>query len=124
MVVDTNVLVRFVTRDVPDLAERASGWIVEAGRGELVVEEAVLEELTFVLAFHDSFRLPRRVIYRALKQLADLPSLRMSAAANQAIEVYGLHPKLDFVDCLIAVKGGMKHKNVLTFDKDLQKILR
>ena len=38
--------------------------------------------------------------------------------------MFALHPKLDFVDCLLAVKAGGKRKNLLTFDTELQRAPR
>lgn len=121
--VDTNVLVRFITRDVPDMAAQADIWIENAAPAELYVDDAVFEELTFVLSVHDGYQLPRDVVVRALLRLVSLPGIRTSPDALKAIECYGTYAKLDFVDCLLAVKGGMKHSNVLTFDKDLRRIL-
>lgn len=121
--VDTNVLIRFLTGDVPDLAEQATHWITTAKPGEIVIGEAVLEELSFVLAFHQNYRMPRQTIAEGLRSLSSLPSISMSTHALQAIAYFGQYPKLDFVDCLLLTQSAGSPENVLTFDKELLKTL-
>ncbi len=117
--VDTNVLIRFLTQDVTHLAEQATSWITEATPNELIIEEAVLVELTFVLAIHKNYEMPRTVIAQGIRKLSSLSSISMSQDAINAIEYYEKLSKLDFVDCLLLVKSGKHAHNLLTFDKDL-----
>ena len=47
--VDTNILVRIMTNDVPHLVQEAFSVINQAGNNELVVTDEVVDELLFVL---------------------------------------------------------------------------
>jgi predicted nucleic-acid-binding protein len=122
-VVDTNVLVRLITKDLVELAGQAQEMIEQAQTGEIAVGEAVIEELCFVLEFHESYKMPRAVVYRAITTLLADQAFSITRDIHRALDLYGKHSELDYVDCLIAVRADMKRKNVLTFDKDLQKVL-
>jgi predicted nucleic-acid-binding protein len=91
--------------------------------GEGIILEAALEESCSVLEFNRAYRFSRDVIYDGLSAIVDRREIEVSQDARQALDFYGAHPKLDFMDCLLAVKAGMKRDNVLTFDKDLIKAL-
>lgn len=47
--IDTNVLVRLITRDDPHQARRAADLVAAAGEGELFINVVVLAELAWVL---------------------------------------------------------------------------
>jgi predicted nucleic-acid-binding protein len=121
--VDTNILIRFVTDDVPDLAEQARALVKNARKNELVVTDAVLAEMCQVLQFNPEFRMERPLIGRALKGLFAISVFDFSELARKAVEIYIAHTKLDFVDCLLAAQAELYGGEIITFDKKLQKVL-
>lgn len=121
--IDSNALLRLILNDVPDQYEEVRKLLFVASANDVIVLESVVEEVCFVLEFHAPYKMPRRVIYNLLSRLFSEPSLNVSKDIKDALRVYGNSSKLDLVDCLLAVKAGMKKRGVITFDKDLLKIL-
>jgi len=120
---DTNILLRIITQDIPEQAEQAFAQIAASKRGECVVLASVLVEVTFVLQYHDYQMKKSDIAAALLDLLADDRIAAEDSALVPAIELYGTTPKLDFVDCLLAVKARHRKSGVLTFDKDLARQL-
>ena len=116
---DTNILVRLITGDSLELRTRAIEMIENSKKDELVVDATVLAELGFVLEFHE-YKMARADICSAMRDIFGLVQVKSNPVLLQTFDLYEQSPKLDFTDAyLILVSGG----KVLTFDKDLQKIL-
>jgi predicted nucleic-acid-binding protein len=117
--VDTNVLVRLVTRD--DVAQvRAAEAFVERGAW---VSHLVLAETTWVLSA--AYDLGHAAIATAIDMLLHHKSLTLQDGdvVAVALEHYTRKPSLGFSDCLvleIARKAG--HTPLGTFDKNLGKL--
>ncbi len=117
--VDTNVLVRLVTRD--DAAQvQAAEAFVEPGAW---VSHLVLAEMTWVL--EAAYDLEHAAIATAVQMLLSHRNLTVQDGdvVESALETYSRRPSLGFSDCLvleIARKAG--HVPLGTFDKKLAKI--
>lgn len=117
--VDTNVLVRLITRDDVRQAMAAESFI-DAGAW---VGHLVLAETTWVLrAVYD---LTPPAIATAVEMLLNHQHLTIqdSDVVNAALDDYRRHPRVDFSDCLvleIARKAG--HLPVGTFDRQFAKL--
>lgn len=117
--VDTNVLVRLVTRD--DQAQVASAEaFVEKGAW---VSHLVLAETTWALGA--AYDLDHATIATAIGMLLHHKSLTLQDAdvVTAALEHYRRRPALGFSDCLvleIARKAG--HTPLGTFDRNLSKL--
>jgi predicted nucleic-acid-binding protein len=117
--VDTNVLVRLLTRDDPRQAAQADAFI-ESGAWVSVV---ALAEATWVLG--TVYDRDADQIARALEMLLNHQSLTLQEpeAVAAAIDVFRKRPALGFSDCLLvelARKAG--HLPLGTFDRHLSKI--
>ncbi len=121
--VDTNILLRIITEDIPELAEKAYAMLESCPVGGAYVSESVVDEICFVLQFNDLYKLSHQEIAENLLIVLNDSHIACHQDVVRAVALYGQNPKLDFVDCLLAVKADMKRENVLTFDKDLQNIL-
>lgn len=121
--VDTTILVRIITNDVPQMAQEAFLAIHQAGNNKLVVTDEVVDELLFVLERAKQYNFERSLVVNLFQEVLQIAQFKFSLHVRSAFLLYSKYPKLDFVDCLLAVKGDMKRQNVLTFDKDLLKIL-
>lgn len=117
--VDTNILVRLMTNDVPVLAQEAIRQVQNSRPGELIIIDAVLVELFFVLEFNKRYQFSRDKIAVIFNGIVSIPQFRLSVTAKAAYELFVSNKKLDFTDCLIAVSGKSKQGNVFTFDRDL-----
>jgi len=117
--VDTNVLVRLITRDEPTQTAAAEAFVV---RGAWV-SHIVLVETTWVL---DSvFSLNHSQIARAVEMLLSHRDLVLQDpdVVQAALLHYGKRPKLGFSDCIVletARKAG--HLPLGTFDRNLGKL--
>jgi predicted nucleic-acid-binding protein len=117
--VDTNVLVRLVTRDDRKQAAAAELFISKGAW----VSTLVLVEGTWVLAA--VYELTPREIATAVEMLLHHKDLTIQDADTvaAALEHYRQRPALGFSDCLmleVARKAG--HLPLGTFDRDLEKL--
>ena len=117
--VDTNVLVRLVTRDDEKQVAAAESFISKGAW----VSTLVLIEATWVLAA--LYELTHREIATAVEMLLHHRDLTIqdSGTVAAALEHYRRRPALGFSDCLIlevALKAG--HVPLGTFDRDLGKL--
>lgn len=111
--VDTNVLIRYLTDDIPEQALIAE-HVVDGGAW---TTPEVLAEMTYVLEIVYKFR--RREILTALEVTANLVELRPHDETLEAIREYG-ESNLDFVDCMASAYNKCGER-VFTFDKELNR---
>lgn len=121
--VDTNILVRLMTNDIPALTEEAITQINRSRPGELIIIDAVLVELFFVLEENRHYKFTREKIDIIFEGILAIPQFKISETAKAAYKLFIRNSKLDFTDCLIAVLGKSKKDSVITFDGDLLKVL-
>jgi len=117
--VDTNVLVRLVTRDDPRQLAAAETFVA---RGAWV-PQVVLVEAVWVLA--SLYELEPSALATAVEMLLNHRDLTVQDAdvVAAALEQYRKKPALSFSDCLVlevARKAG--HLPLGTFDRDLAKL--
>jgi predicted nucleic-acid-binding protein len=117
--VDTNVLVRLVTRDDDDQVASAEAFVDKGAW----VSHLVLAETTWVLSA--AYDLDHAAIATAIDMLLNHNSLTIQDAdvVAAALDHYRRKPSLGFSDCLlleIARKAG--HLPLGTFDKNLSKL--
>ena len=117
--VDTNVLVRLITRDDSRQAASAESFI-EKGAWVSVL---VLAEATWVLA--SVYELSSKDLARAIEMLLNHRDLVVQdpETVAGALELFRAKPALGFSDCLIlqlARKAG--HLPLGTFDRNLAKV--
>jgi predicted nucleic-acid-binding protein len=116
--VDTNVLVRILTRDNAEQATVADAFIA---RGAWV-SQIVLVEAAWVL--RSGYRLGHAEVAKTIEMLLKHESLTLQDpdVVSAALVHYQRRPSLGFSDCLIleiAKKAG--HLPLGTFDRDLSK---
>jgi len=117
--VDTNLLVRLLTRDDPKQVAAAERF-VSAGAW---VPHLAIAEATWVLA--SVYKRDAKAIARALDMLLKHAQLTVqdSDAVAAALAHLRRHPRIDFSDCLmleVARKAG--HTPLGTFDRRLSKV--
>jgi predicted nucleic-acid-binding protein len=117
--VDTNVLVRLITRDDPRQSAAAESYI-ERGAWVSVL---VLAEATWVLA--TVYELTSKELAKAIEMLLNHRDLVLQDAETvvEALKLFRAKPGIGFSDCLIlqsARKAG--HLPLGTFDRSLAKV--
>jgi len=123
LLLDTNILLRFITgepaaqaRQVADLFRAA-----EAGKTRLAVLPMVLAETVFVLTgFYEH---PRPKVANVLSHLIACPGFQSDEQERMlhALKLFGTG-KLDFVDCYLAAVSILDGRAVVSFDRDMTKL--
>ncbi len=118
--VDTNILIRHLTGEPPELAALASACLTTAE--DLVLVDLILAEAVYVLESY--YRTPRSQIADVLRALLALPSIRAQGRPLliRALEVYEVD-RLDFADAyLVACAESTGVGAVASFDRGIDRI--
>ena len=120
--VDTNVLIRHLTGDPPDLAARATAFL--AGADELLLPDLIVAEVVYVLeSFYevptdDVARLVRSVIAFAAIQTLD-PALLLRSLELEVYETY----RIDFAEAyLVASAEASGIHDIISFDRSIDRV--
>ena len=121
---DTNLLVRFITGEPAEMATRARALIekCESGAVALRIVPLVVAETVFVLA-GKVYGFDRREVATALIQFIESPSLEVEQrdALIAALRLFRDHT-LDFVDACLAAQARLFCVGVASFDADFARI--
>jgi predicted nucleic acid-binding protein len=121
---DTNVFVRLLTDDPPDMAEACERALVAAGRGEFVavLTDVVVTELAYVLV--GPYGLQRAEAAERIGSLLDLRGVEVAHdhLIRWTLHVWSSHP-IDFADAYLAALSSLSDDaGILSFDRDLDRI--
>jgi predicted nucleic-acid-binding protein len=114
--VDTNVLVRLITRDVAAQVRSAEAFV----QGGAWISHVVLAEMTWVLAA--AYELGHAAIATAVEMLLSHRSLTVQDedVVLAALVLYRRRPSLGFSDCLVLeIARKVGHTPLGTFDRKL-----
>lgn len=119
LAVDTNVLVRLITRDDPKQVAAADAFVAKGAW----ISHVVLAETSWVLS--SAYELPAAKVAVAVEMLLNHRNLAVQDpdVVAAALATFRSKPALGFSDCLvleIARKAG--HLPLATFDKALSKL--
>ncbi len=118
--IDTNVLVRIITRDHPQQTAAAQAFVVAQGGQGIYVAPVVLAEVAWVL--ERAYRWRFEDIHTALYITANCGSFRLEDTCHSAIDLFKREGAkgVGFADCLILQGVKDKHSGPLaTFDQKL-----
>jgi predicted nucleic-acid-binding protein len=123
LLVDTNILLRFITGEPAVQAKEVADLVVaaEAGNVRLSVLPMVLAEAVFVLTgFYEH---PRSRVAEVLSHLISSPGFHAVEAERMlhALKLFGAG-KLDFVDCYLAAASIHEGSALVSFDHNLAKL--
>jgi predicted nucleic acid-binding protein len=118
--VDTNVLVRHLVGDPPDLAARATAYLrKETG---LLVADLIFAETIYVL--ESFYEVARPEISEAMRALIMMESVSIVDAPLllRSLEIYE-HDRLDFAESyLVASAESTKIMQVASFDRSIDRV--
>lgn len=122
--VDANVLIRFITRDPADMAEKAYVLLARAEKGELelTLTPLVLAEVVWTLKSFYGFN--REEIANALIPLVTADGISADAPAVQveALELFR-DRNVDFVDAYLAAHARDRGEPwICSFDQDFDRL--
>jgi predicted nucleic acid-binding protein len=124
---DTNIILRYLTRDDQAKAEACYQLFqrVKRREEELFTCEAIVTEVAYVLSSPRApYRLSHEEIRARLLPILTLRGVRLpqKQVYLRALDLYALHPVLDFEDTLAVAH--MEHRGVteiVSYDKDFDR---
>lgn len=121
---DSNVLLRFLTKEPPALWRRAAALMREAESGSVLLHIPVVVISEVAAALRHSFGRRLDHIAAALTVVVDAPGVD-AEDSNAVREALGamVRLKVDFVDAYLAVKARDARAPIASFDSDLAKKL-
>ncbi|HLA17113.1 MAG TPA: type II toxin-antitoxin system VapC family toxin [Candidatus Limnocylindrales bacterium] len=118
--VDTNVLIRHLTGDPPEMASRATRYLETAD--ELLLPDLMFAEVAYVLeSFYET---PRAQVATTLRAVLAFPAIRVVDAdlLQRAVEVYEVH-RLDFADAFLVASAERTGIGVIaSFDRTVDRV--
>jgi predicted nucleic-acid-binding protein len=117
MLIDANVILRFLIGDNPEMMITAR-QVIESG--EAYTLPSVLAEVIYVLNGH--YEVERTVIRDTLKHLLDRVGIEYPDVVKSALDYYA-DRNVDFVDALLISRAKLLGEEVLSFDKRLNRLM-
>ncbi len=122
---DTNVILRYMLRDIPDQFEKASAFFeqVRTGVKRTVILESVVVECVYVLM--KFYGAPKAEVAASLTGLLQYKGVVNSDRTSlmDALRLLA-DTGLDMVDCVLVAKGRRDGLEIMTFDKQMNKVRR
>jgi predicted nucleic acid-binding protein len=118
--VDTNILIRHLTGEPPDMASRATAYLKH--ETELYLTDLIVAETAYVL--ESVYESPRSQVAEAIRSLVVLPSVVAidSALLLRAIEIYETE-RIDFAEAyLVACAETTGIARVASFDRSIDRV--
>jgi predicted nucleic acid-binding protein len=124
--VDTNIFLRYLTKDDPDKAQACFGLFkrAEANQVTLTANETVIAEVVYVLSSKRTYNLPRDQIRARLYPLLTLQGLRLPQRRTvlRALDLYVAY-EIDFEDALIVAHMERQAiRDVYSYDRDFDQV--
>ena len=118
--IDTNVLIRHLTGDPPELAAAATRFLAEAE--DLLLPDLILAEVAYVL--ESFYATPRAQVATTLRAVLAFPAIRVLDAdlLQRAVEVYEVH-RLDFADAYLVASAERTGVGIIaSFDWSIDRV--
>lgn len=119
---DTNIIIRHLTSDPPEMAARATRFLAAAGPQELQLADLVLAEVVYVL--ESFYEVPRNRVAEYARAIIAFPAIRVADPAMllRAIEVYE-DERLDFADAYLVAAAERSGVGVVaSFDRAIDRV--
>ncbi len=124
---DTNIIIRYLTQDDADKAERSRALLkqVEAGELTLITSESIVVEIVQVLSSKVLYNQPRATVARHLSVIVALAKLKLANKRTivRALDLWVNAPaSVDFVDALsVAHMERQQIATIASFDRDFDR---
>lgn len=121
-IVDTNVLVRFLTGQPPDMAEDARALVAAADSGEVVLEVLPLIVAETVYTLESFYGMDRRAVASKLKELLQSRGMKPHER-DRVLDALQRHHDVHvhFADAYLAASAAETKLSIASFDHDLDK---
>ncbi|KKM10576.1 nucleotide-binding protein [Clostridiales bacterium PH28_bin88] len=123
-VIDANILLRFLTNDVPEQADRCATLLkrVEEGTEQVFLPDLVLADVVWTL--EKFYKQPKEKIRELLLPVLGLRGIRFSSkeTARQALQFYS-EKNVDWTDAFVAAQMPAKGLlQIYSYDRDFDKL--
>jgi predicted nucleic acid-binding protein len=118
--IDTNLLIRHLTGDPPEMAARATAYL--SRETELLLTDLVVAETVYVL--ESFYEVPREQVAESIRALLAMSSMVAvdTAVLLRSIEVYESE-RLDFAEAYLVACAESTGINVIaSFDKSIERV--
>jgi predicted nucleic-acid-binding protein len=116
-IVDTNILVRFLTNDIPTEAATAKS-ILQSNRIQVPI--IVFAETVYILENH--YQINKNIVSSTLLSFIKLKNVHCPEFVNHALEIYQ-NENISFYDCLVIAEAlNTKSANLETLDQKMEKV--
>jgi len=118
--VDTNVLIRHLTGDPPDLAARATAFL--AGADELLLPDLIVAEFVYMLESY--CELPTYEVARLVRSVIAFAPIRTldPALLLRSLEVYETH-RIDFAEAYLVASAEVAGiHDIVSFDRSIDRV--
>lgn len=120
-VLDTNVIIRFLTNDTPEQAKRVETLLNQATVKSLFIPDIIIAEIIYVLL--SFYKLPKKEVVEKVSVLLDFEKIRSNKKLlKKTLEIFEEN-NLSFADAyLTSLVLLSKNSFIYSFDKRLSKI--
>lgn len=118
--VDTDVLIRHLTGDPPDQAERATAFLARAD--ELLLPDLIVAEVVYVL--ESFYEVPAHEVAGLVRSVIAFAPIRTldPALLLRSLEVYETH-RIDFAEAyLVASAEAAGIPDIISFDRSIDRV--
>ena len=119
IIVDTNIILRYLLQDNEELGKRA---IEIVDNNEIFIPTEVIVEASYVLK--KVYNVEKEKIYEAIKLLLDMEEVNFQnkETIKLAFKIYSEN-SLDIVDCMLFAYNRNENYSIKTFDQKLEKLI-
>ncbi len=122
VLLDTNILVRFLTQDHAEhyLIAKQIFHTIEAGKMDAMLLDFILAEVVYVL--RRIYKVEKKKISQVLKKILMYEHIYTSnhLITFEALDIYA-QKNIDFADAMLCAKKNLEGYEVISFDKDIEK---
>lgn len=120
---DTNIFIRFVIKDSPQLTQRSKNYLSKAKKEEIriIILSEVILEIEYVL--RKVYEIEKEKIFKFLESLikATYIEVRDRSVWIESLKTYKI-TSIDLIDILIFKKAKEEGVQILSFDQDFKKL--
>jgi predicted nucleic-acid-binding protein len=117
---DTNVIIRHLTGDPPEMAQKATAFLAAAD--ELLLADLIVAETVYVL--ESFYEVPRERVAELVRAVLAFPPVKVidNRLLLRAVEIYEIN-RLDFAEAYLVAAAEVSGVGVVaSFDKSVSRI--
>ncbi len=121
-ILDTNIIIRFLTNDPPQLADKAQQVIQRANPHQLIIPDMVIAEIIWVLL--SFYNLEKPEVIKKIESLIASNKFDLNRPVLEpALQLYRIY-NISFIDAYLLSLSIRKNSPLISFDQDLNKVFR